>query len=166
MDKIKFRYMNRLLFVIIWCILVIFFISILTILNLKISTVVLSKSFRSIFIFIIFISSYIISMILTDKNGTVIFYEDYFEIHYKKNIRIKYREIKDMKLHTIRIGSIRKFGVIIKKVICIYIIKIRTIDNDKISLSSSIKEAMENLRQGKISGIQKVHNKIESYIKE
>ncbi|GHV49343.1 hypothetical protein FACS1894181_08010 [Bacteroidia bacterium] len=105
-------------------------------------------------------------MILTDKNGTVIFYEDYFEIHYKKNIRIKYREIKDMKLHTIRIGSIRKFGVIIKKVICIYIIKIRTIDNDKISLSSSIKEAMENLRQGKISGIQKVHNKIESYIKE
>ena len=108
MEKVNFKYMNHFIFRCIWVLSGCSFCSIFLIPQISQFSEWLVNTFNgtgliiSVFIAIILFSeiiigAYILSMIITDKNGTAILYDNYVEIKLGENfIKINYNAIENM----------------------------------------------------------------------
>ena len=167
-NSISFKYSNHLIFVCIWLILGIIFSLVSFIPQLSQFFEWMIKIFNGIGFIVniiivtilfstIFIGSYILSILITDKNGTAVFYENYFEIILGwKIIKINYIEIEKIKFYKVRFTRNKKLHK--------YKIILKTLDKIKLNFTSSYKEIWKNYGINDKSTLGELYNNIEFYI--
>jgi hypothetical protein len=169
-ESVVFRYSNHLIFICLWIVFSVVFSSIFFIPQLSQFCEYLIAAFNGIgfiiYVFIaiilftiVFIGSYILSIYVTDKNGTAIFYVNYFEIEFdKKTIKINYNEIEKMQFYAVP-KTVKTNGKLTN-----YRFNLKTLDNIRLDFTSSYKEIWENYGVKDKSTLEALYDKIELHI--
>ena len=113
----------------------------------------------------VFIGSYILSIIITNKNGAAILYKNYVELILGKNtLKIDYENIEDMSF-----SKLPKAIKVNPKLI-VYRFKLKTTDNKILKFTSSYIEIWKNYgkeheyREKNHSTLGELYEKIEIYM--